>query len=72
MKPASSFLTWAVIALAAGAGCRPPPSEKWHAEGAYRWRELAVSRRGGGGGGPGFTSIQGSRSGISFVNEVTY
>lgn len=67
MRSSASRLTWAVIALAAGAGCRLAHTETWHDEGDHRWRELRVPRR----GGPGFTSLRGSKTGITFVNEVT-
>ena len=41
----------------------PPP---WHQEAGYRWRALEVS-----GGDPGFTHMEGRRSGVTFQNEVS-
>ena len=39
----------------------------WHEETGFRWRDLAVPRR----GGPGFTELPPSRTGIRFTNTVT-
>jgi len=54
--------------LSVGLGCRhasaPGP---WREEAGYRWRDLAVRQR----GGPGFTELPASRTGIRFVNTVT-
>jgi hypothetical protein len=41
----------------------PPP---WHQERGYRWRDLEVS-----GGEPGFTHMEGGRSGVTFQNEAS-
>ena len=48
-------------------GCSANPSLEWHEEGAYRWRALAVPRR----GGPGFTQLPGSKTGLEFSNTVS-
>jgi len=54
--------------LSVGLGCShasaPGP---WREEAGYRWRDLAVRQR----GGPGFTELPASRTGIGFVNTVT-
>src|SRR5439155_22675501 len=53
-----------------GAGCRRAPAPApgpWHEETGYRWRALAVPPR----GGPGFTELPASRTGIRFANTVT-
>ena len=48
-----------------GRAVRPPGP--WHEESGYRWRELHVPSR----GGPGFTELPASRTGIHFTNTVT-
>ncbi len=50
-------------------GCRGvvPPPGPWHEEAGYRWRQLHVPRR----GGPGFTELPASRTGITFTNTIT-
>ena len=47
--------------------CSGGPPGPWHAEAGFRWRELHVPRR----GGPGFTELPASRTGIRFANTVT-
>lgn len=46
-------------------GCEPEP--RWQEEDGYRWRELAIPRR----GQDGFRQLAPSRTGISFANRVT-
>jgi enediyne biosynthesis protein E4 len=61
----------AVLALASlGTSCghAPQPPGPWHEEAGYRWRELHVPRWRG---GPGFTELPASRTGIRFTNTVT-
>ena len=57
-----------VAVLSLGLGCRhaaaPGP---WREEAGYRWRDLAVRQR----GGPGFTELPPSPTGIRFTNTVT-
>ncbi|MEP6990117.1 MAG: FG-GAP-like repeat-containing protein [bacterium] len=45
-------------------GEQPPPP--WHQEAGYRWRDLVVHP-----GAPGFTHMEGGRSGIDFQNAVS-
>src|SRR5258708_2819902 len=47
-------------------GARPAPIPPWHEEAGYRWRDLVVD-----GGKPGFTRMEGRRSGLSFENAVS-
>lgn len=59
-----------LLAVVAGvAACErdstPKPVPPWHQESGYRWRELVVER-----GKPGFTRMEGPRSGIDFENAV--
>ncbi len=58
----------ALVTIALGtAACdqaAPPPS--WNQESGYRWRELHVS-----GANPGFTRMDGQKTGIRFQNEVS-
>ena len=57
---------WTVLALsAAGLACDSSPAPAWHQENGYRWRALDVAR-----GEPGFTRVEGGRSGIRFQNTV--
>lgn len=42
-------------------------TNEWYDEDGYRWRELEVPRR----GGPGFTRLEPSKTGIEFANSVT-
>ena len=49
------------------AACRGSPPAVWHDEAGYRWRALDVPAR----GGPGFTVVPPSRTGIRFTNTVT-
>jgi enediyne biosynthesis protein E4 len=61
-------LTLAAAVGAALVGCRAAkPTPSWHQEAGYRWRELDVPD----GGQPGFTHMEGSRSGITFQNQVS-
>ena len=48
------------------AACGPKPEPSWHDESGYRWRDLDVPS-----GTPGFTHMEGSRSGITFQNDVS-
>lgn len=64
MRAAPSALV--VFALAAWA-CGPRVDTSWHQEQGYRWRNLAVPRR----GGPGFTQLKPSRTHITFANTVS-
>jgi hypothetical protein len=54
------------LAALGGVACRPRPA-LWHEENGYRWRTLSVRSR----GGPGFTDLSPSRTGIRFTNTVT-
>ena len=55
--------------LALDAACRrAAPSLAWHNEAEYRWRELTVPSR----GGPGFSELPPSRTGIRFTNTVNF
>ncbi|MBI2073707.1 MAG: VCBS repeat-containing protein, partial [Gemmatimonadetes bacterium] len=56
-------LVLTLLALACGRGVDPT----WHEEDGYRWRALDVPR----GGSPGFTLLDPSRTGITFVNAVS-
>ncbi len=55
-----------VLVVSVTWGCRGSANE-WNEEGEYRWRELEVPRR----GGPGFTQLEPSQTGIDFANSVT-
>ena len=60
-------LASAALALSvAGLACGPQPAPPWHQEAGYRWRALTVA-----GGVPGFTHMEGGRSGIDFQNDVS-
>ena len=48
-------------------GCGGPHAVEWHEEGAYRWRELVLPRR----GSTGFTQLPASRTGLGFSNTLT-
>jgi hypothetical protein len=54
--------------LVAGAACTDAakPTPPWHQEQGYRWRELDVRK-----GEDGFTPMEGSKSGITFQNDVS-
>jgi len=54
------------LAALGGVACRPRPA-LWQEESGYRWRTLSVRSR----GGPGFTDLSPSRTGIRFTNTVT-
>ncbi|MGH7528866.1 MAG: FG-GAP repeat domain-containing protein [Gemmatimonadales bacterium] len=57
-----------VMACLCAIGCSESPSPpQWHQESGYRWRELAVPRR----GRDGFRQLAPSRTGIDFTNRVT-
>ena len=59
-------LTAGCVCLATiAAGCGPRPTPPWHQDAGYRWRDLDIS-----GGSPGFTALDGNRTGIRFQNEV--
>ena len=49
--------------------CGRPVDTTWHQASGYRWRSLDLPRRGPPGGG--FTLLDPSRTGISFVNTVS-
>ncbi len=58
----------AALLLAAGlAACGERTQPAWHEEAGYRWRELVLPR---GDGAPGFTRMEGGRSGVRFENTV--
>lgn len=52
------------IMLAATACDSGKPAE-WHDEGSYRWRELSVGQ-----GTPGFTQMDGKKTGVTFQNSA--
>jgi hypothetical protein len=56
----------ALALSAAGTACSPKPPPPWHQEAGYRWHQLEVS-----GGEPGFTRMDGSRTGITFQNDAS-
>lgn len=56
--------TLAVVVLTGA--CSPPPVPEWNEGEGHRWRELRVSRW----GGPGFTSMKPSRTGVDFANVL--
>lgn len=57
-------LAAALLAVVAACGEADGPAQ-WHEETGYRWSELRVPR-----GEPGFTTMSGSRIGITFQNTV--
>jgi hypothetical protein len=59
-------LAASLLVLLAAACAKDVPPAPWHDEGTFKWRELRVS-----GGQPGFTRMDGSRSGIEFQNAVS-
>ena len=60
-------LACAVLVVgAAVVGCAREHATPWHAEAGYRWRDLVVPP-----GVPGFTRMEGGRSGIDFQNAVS-
>ena len=54
------------LGLMAVAACAPNTTTQWHQEVGYRWRDLEVRA-----GAPGFTRMDGARSGIRFQNSVS-
>jgi enediyne biosynthesis protein E4 len=56
----------AILLAGALAGCRSGETPPWHDETGHRWRELEVTR-----GAPGFTSLDGGRTGIRFQNGIS-
>ena len=57
----------AALTLATAWSCRATPTPgPWHDEPGYRWRELPAPSR----GGPGFTQLPASRTGIVFIDSV--
>jgi enediyne biosynthesis protein E4 len=60
----------AVLLSLALAACQPVDTS-WHDEGGHRWRALDVPRRWGGNAGGGFTLLDSSRTGVSFINTVS-
>src|SRR5437867_523960 len=50
---------------AASAACAPTSAPTWHQEAGYRWRELEIPS-----GKPGFTRMDGKRTGVQFQNTV--
>jgi hypothetical protein len=66
-RPRVVFVALAFVLSAVASACdRPHPPPPWHQEPGYRWRDLEVPR-----GEPGFTPIQGAKSGIQFQNTVS-
>jgi hypothetical protein len=57
----------AIILALLAAACTGPADPGWHDEHGYRWRNLDVAAR----GEPGFTLLDPSRTGITFVNAVS-
>ena len=62
-RPVAGLVALITLGLFA---CVTSPATEWHEEGAYRWRELAVPRR----GHVGFTELPASRTGITFENTA--
>ncbi len=59
----------ALIALACVGAARcdsPPVDTSWHAAAGYRWRELAVARR----GHAGFAMLNAARTGVTHRNDI--
>src|SRR5438874_844255 len=55
-----------MTALLFAIGCAEKPAPVWHQDAGYRWRELRVS-----GGSPGFSRMDGRRTGVNFENTVS-
>jgi hypothetical protein len=58
---------WTTVFALLATACRGPADASWHDEHGYRWRDLNVPAR----GKPGFTLLDPSRTGITFVNAVS-
>ena len=56
----------AILALLIVA-CSRPPDTSWHEANGYRWRTLAIPRR----GSPGFTLLDSSRTHVGFINSLS-
>ncbi|MFQ5705232.1 MAG: FG-GAP-like repeat-containing protein [Gemmatimonadales bacterium] len=65
-RPVGRIGALIALGLCACVNSPPPVSTEWHEEGAYRWRELAVPRR----GQAGFKRLSASRTGIAFENSA--
>jgi len=67
--PLTSFFRSTLVLLLSVAACRGEPAldTASHDASGYRWRALDVPRR----GTPGFTSVDPSRTGITFTNTVS-
>ena len=65
MRRGAAALLAALLGVGLGS-CSEPAPAPWHDEARYRWRELSVGR-----GSPGFTSLEGGRTGIRFENTVS-
>ncbi|MEP7002292.1 MAG: VCBS repeat-containing protein, partial [bacterium] len=63
---ARALLSATLACSAFAFACGPKPVPPWHQEAGYRWRELDVAS-----GVPGFTHMEGGRSGIDFQNAVS-
>jgi hypothetical protein len=57
---------FAVLLVLLFPGCARERPLVWHAEAGYRWRDLANPA----GPGPGFTRLEGARTGITFSNTI--
>ncbi|MDB4913664.1 MAG: ASPIC/UnbV domain protein [Gemmatimonadetes bacterium] len=55
-----------IAAVLSVTACSSKPTPPWHEETGYRWRELDVPT-----GTPGFTSMDGGKTGIQFANAVS-
>jgi hypothetical protein len=64
---AKGLRTGAFLLLVGVLGSCGHGTTEWFDGDGYRWRELHVPRR----GGPGFTQLEPSRTGIEFANSVT-
>jgi hypothetical protein len=56
----------AIFALSVASCSSSRPTPPWHQEAGYRWRDLDVPA-----GEAGFTSMEGSKTGITFANAVS-
>jgi hypothetical protein len=59
------YAALSLVAAVVGA-CEPPVDPAWHQEDGYRWRELAIPRR----GRTGFTRLAPSSTGLTHRNDV--
>ena len=58
---------WATAVTLLAAACTSKADSSWHDEQGYRWRDLDVASR----SKPGFSLLDPSRTGITFVNAVS-